>query len=81
MFPNQTKDQDGNGIVTWGEYETWADVEGLEPHTKVMLKNLFDMMDKDKNGVLDISDIETVHFEADTNKDGLISEEEFITLV
>lgn len=59
------------------EFDNWVDTHHTNPETKVMLKNLFDIMDKDKKGAVDMTDIDVMFDQADLDRDNHISAVEF----
>ncbi|XP_059164872.1 uncharacterized protein LOC131947650 [Physella acuta] len=71
------KDVDRDGKVTRDEYRRSVDAKNLDKQTKKILKDHFDDMDKDKNGVLDSKDVDITLDQADTDNDGKISENEY----
>ncbi|XP_059164871.1 uncharacterized protein LOC131947648 [Physella acuta] len=68
------KDVYKTGQVTINQFEDWVNGVHTDPQIKSVLGELFDILDTNKNGVWERSDIETMFDEIDTDRDNHISE-------
>jgi Ca2+-binding EF-hand superfamily protein len=88
-------DANGDGGVTFDEYAAWAGAEAFDTVCRPVLGALFDLVDTDMDGALDLSEftmlrtalgnpasnIETAFAALDTNGDGHISRDDYLASV
>jgi Ca2+-binding EF-hand superfamily protein len=88
-------DANGDGGVTFDEYAAWAGAEAFDTVCKPVLGALFDLVDTDKDGALDlpeftmlrtalgnpVSNIKSAFAALDTNGDGHISRDDYLASV
>ncbi|MFI9586918.1 EF-hand domain-containing protein [Streptomyces sp. NPDC052236] len=88
-------DANGDGGVTFDEYAAWAGAEAFDSVCRPVLGALFDLVDTDKDGALDlpeftalrtalgnpVSNIETAFEALDTDGDGHVSRDDYIASI
>lgn len=88
-------DANGDGGVTFDEYAAWAGPEAFDTVCEPVLGVLFDLVDTDKDGALDlpeftklrtalgnpVSNIETAFAALDINGDGRVSRDDYLASV
>lgn len=88
-------DADGDGKVTFDEYAAWAGAEAFDTVCEPVLGGLFDLVDTDGDGALDlpgftllrtalgnpVSSITSAFGALDTDGDGLIRREDYLASV
>ncbi|MEU2869366.1 EF-hand domain-containing protein [Streptomyces olivoreticuli] len=88
-------DANGDGGVTFDEYAAWAGAEAFDTVCEPVLGVLFDLVDTDKDGALNlpefrtlrtalgnpVSNIETAFAALDTDGDGLVSRDDYLASV
>ncbi|UUU34888.1 EF-hand domain-containing protein [Streptomyces sp. CA-210063] len=88
-------DADGDGGVTFDEYAAWAGADAFDTVCEPVLGALFDLVDTDKDGALDlpefttlrtalgnpVSNIKSAFAALDTDGDGHISRDDYLASV